>query len=184
MKKKPKVTVLTGGMVIKGNVIKNGLDTSRFVNLIICFKKPENMKIDGFQFLSNLFYIHEITFSEAIGILIHKFNYKPEDAKQIVKDWKSALQTKEIQRDEDSKKYENIVEDTNKEVVKQKGENYKIGEPDIIIISGFKKENINIVHVKDKGFEETCKNLDIQVIPTQKKDIEKENQIKKKLNRI
>lgn len=185
MKKKAKVTVLTSGMVLKGlNVVKNGLDTNRLVNLIVRFKSSQNFKIAGFQFPPDLFYIHKVSFGEAVGILINKFNYNPKEAILIVREWRDAFQTREITRDEISKSYEKIVENINNELVKQKGAGYKIGEQDITIIAGFKKENITLVHVKDKGFEETCKKLDIQVIPTPKRDIQKEEEIKKKLNRV
>ncbi len=54
-----------------------------------------------------------------------------------------------------------------------------MGDNDIIILAGFMKENINIVHVKDKGFEETCKKLKINVITSSKKDLKKENKLRK-----
>lgn len=173
---------LEGGFIIK-NVIKNGLDTSRLVNLIICFDSPQNFRIEGFQFPPNLFFIHEITFNEAVGILINEFNFDQKDAISKVRKWKEEFGTCEIKKDETSEEYEKIVEKTNEEVVKEKGEDYKIGDNDIMIIAGFLKEKVNIVHVKDMGFEETCKRLKINIIPTPEGDFEKEGEIKKKLTK-
>lgn len=163
-----------GSMIVK-NAIKNGLDTSRLVNLIICFDSPNDFKIKGFSFPPNLFYIHEISFDETVGILIEKFNFDQKQAISKVRKWKSAFGTPEIKRDSNSEEYERIVERTNEDIVKKKGESYRIGINDIIIIAGFLKEKINIVHVRDKGFEETCKTLKINVIETPKEDIKREN---------
>ena len=171
---------IQGGLIIK-NAIKNGLDTSRLVNLIICFDHPDNFKIKGFQFPPNLFFIHEISFNETVGILINEFKFDREKAISRVKEWRNEFRTTEIKRDEISKDYEKIVEKTNQEIVKEKGNNYKIGDNDIIIIAGFMKEKVNIVHVKDKGFEETCKRLGMNIIPTPKRDLEGEKEFKKSI---
>jgi hypothetical protein len=156
------------------NPIKNGLDTSRLVNLIICFNSPKDFKMKGFPFPPNLFFIHEISFSEAVGILINKFNFLKKDAISKVKEWRKEVGTNEIKRDKTSEHYELVVEEINRLVVKDKGDRYKIGENDVMIIAGFMKEGINMVHVKDKGFEETCKRLKMNVIPTPKEELEKE----------
>ena len=180
MKDKIEVFGYKGAFVIK-NAIKNGLDTSRLVNLIICFDNPDNFKIEGFPFPPNLFYIHEVTFNETVGILIEKFNFDEKEAINKVREWRKAFGSGEIKRDEISTKYESIVETTNNEIVKEKGEKYKIGNNDTIIIAGFLKEKINIVHTRDKGFEETCRKLNINIIPTPEKDSQKENKLRKKL---
>ena len=182
MKKNKKVVehiYAEGRITIKG-AIKNGLDTSRLVNLIICFGSPKNFRIEGFSFPPNLFYIHEISFDEAVGVLIRSFNFDKNKAISKVKEWKKEFKTCEIKRDNTSEEYERIVEKVNEDIVKNKGENYKIGISDIRIIAGFLKEKINIVHVKDKGFEETCKKLNMNVIETPKEYVEKEN--KKRTN--
>lgn len=182
IKKKIVENLYSEGKLILKNPIRNGLDTSRLVNLIICFDSPDEFKIEGFSFPPNLFYIHEVSFNEAVGILIEKFNFDQKNAITKVKEWKKEFGTLEIKRGGNSEEYEKIVNKTNQEVVRDKGNAYKIGHMDLIIIAGFLKEKINIVHVKDKGFEETCKKLDINVIETPKKDINKENEIKNKLN--
>lgn len=156
------------------------MDTSRLVNLIICFDSPKNFKIKGFAFPPNLFYIHEASFSEAVGILINKFKFSQREAIEKVKEWREEAGTEEIKRKEGDELYEGIIEETNRGIVKNKGDNYKIGDVDIIIIAGFLRENINIVHVRDKGFEETCKRLKMNVIPMPEEDIKKENNFKRR----
>ena len=183
-KKKVVEYLYAEGKLILKNPIKNGLDTSRLVNLIICFDSPEEFRIEGFSFPPNSFYIHEVSFNEAVGILIEKFNFDQKKAISKVKEWKKEFGTLEIKKDGNSEQYEKIVENTNEEVVREKGDDYKIGSSDIIIIAGFLKEKINIIYVRDKGFEETCKKLGLNVIETPKKDSNKENEIKKKLNKF
>jgi len=168
---------IKGKLIIK-NPIKNGLDTSRLVNLIICFGSPQNFKIKGFQFPPNLFFIHEISFSEAVGILINEFKFSKNDAVKKVRAWRGEFGTNEIKRDQTSEQYEEIVKKTNLQVIKEKGIRYEIGENDIMIIAGFMKEGVNIIHVKDKGFEETCKKLNLNVIPTSEEDFKKEKNLK------
>ncbi len=165
---------IKGSLIIKG-AVKNGLDTSRLVNIIICFDSPKDFKIKGFSFPPNLFYIHEISFSEAVGILINKFGISQKEAVKKVKEWREEAGTGEIKREEGDETYEKIVRDTNDKVVKEKGNKYQIGDNDVIIIAGFLKENINIIHARDKGFQETCKKLNMNVISTPEEDIKKEN---------
>ena len=73
-----------------------------------------------------------------------------------------------------------IVEETNKKVVdKNNNKMLEIGVPDVIIIAGFLRNNLNFVHSGDQGFLKTCEALRISSIPTPKRDIGKENEIKK-----
>ncbi|MBS3156602.1 hypothetical protein J4442_00315 [Candidatus Woesearchaeota archaeon] len=174
------VQTIKEARTIKGNIkikgaIKNGIDTSRLINLIVCFDSPENFKIKGFAFPPNLFYIHEVSFSEAVGILINNFKLEEKQAISKVKKWRDEAGTGEIKREKEDESYENLVKNTNDIIVKERGEKYKIGNLDIIIIAGFLRENINIVHARDKGFEETCKRLNINIIPTPKEEIKKED---------
>lgn len=162
--------------------IKNGLDSSRFINLIVCFDSPEEFRMVGYPCPPNLFHLHKISISEAYGILINEFNFSHEKAKLKIKKWLDEFQIKLIDPQE-LEEYENLVRSTNNEIVREKGENYRIGWQDIKIIASFIKEGINIVHVKDKGFEETCKRHNIEIIPTPKRDLKKERELKKRLNK-
>lgn len=178
-KEKVKVFV-SQGITITG-VIKNGLDTSRFVNMIVCFQEPSEFIVDGIPMPPNLFFINQITISETYGILLNEFGFTKLDAKQSIQKWIEGLNIQKIDRDDKTISYEPIVKKTNDEVVNKKGEKYRIGASDVIIIAGFLKERINIVHVKDKGFEETCKRLGMNIIQTPKIDFDKEKSIKENL---
>lgn len=172
--------VMKGNFIFKGKFIKNGLDSSRFINLILAFDSPENYKMKGYPCPPNLFYIHKLSISEAIGVIINKYQVK--NVKEKVKKWIEELQIGVIDHSE-IEYYEKIIIGANKIAVKQFGEDYKIGEIDIRIIASFIKEGINIVHVKDKGFEETCKLLNMNVIDTPKRDLEVEKKLKRKLTK-
>ena len=108
-KKKVVEYLYAEGKLILKNPIKNGLDTSRLVNLIICFDSPEEFRIEGFSFPPNSFYIHEVSFNEAVGILIEKFNFDQKKAISKVKEWKKEFGTLEIKKDGNSEQYEKIV---------------------------------------------------------------------------
>ena len=66
--------------------IKNGLDSSTMINLIVCFdSKFDEFRKRGFAFPPNLFYYHEISRSEVIGVLINEYNFTEEEAKESLK---------------------------------------------------------------------------------------------------
>ena len=173
-------TFASGGLIIKGNIIKNGIDTSRLLNMMLCSDNPGEYKIAGSPFPPNLFYIHKLSISECFGLLL-ELGFKKEEARNKIKRWIDGFSLSIIHRNDSYMDYEKIVEDTNSKVVNEKGDRFKMGENDIIILAGFLKETINIVHVKDKGFEETARRLGINVITTPLIDLEKEKKAKEKL---
>jgi len=182
--KKESVTCYSGfGTILIKNIIKRGMDSSKFINMIMCYPDPDKYRMEDCPVPPNIFFIHDITFSEALGVLINEFGIAEDDAKRRIKNWIEKYRIKRIKLDEVSEEYEKIVEEANMKVVQQFGMNYKIGEKDIKIIAGFLKESINIVHVKDKGFEKTCQMLGMNIIPTLKRDIEKEEKLKEKLRK-
>lgn len=179
MKGKADVNFFTakGHFILKG-MVKNGLDTSRLINLIVCFESPEEFRMEDFPVPPNLFFINDISFSEALGILIHYFNMSEKTAKRKILDWIDKFSLQRIRYDMVCESYEEVVRQANLKVVGKKNESYRIGESDVKIISGFLKEKVNIVHARDKGLEETCKELRLNVVPTPKKDIDKENSLR------
>lgn len=183
MKRKTDVKFLTmtGRFIGLRGIIKNGLDTSRLINLIICFESPEEFRMEDFPVPQNLFYINDLSFSEALGILIHEFDMSEKTAKRKILDWVDKFSLQRIRYDIICESYEEVVRQANLKVVGTKGESYRIGDSDIKIISGFLKEKVNIVHARDKGLEETCKELGLNVVPTPKKDTDKENSLKRSL---
>jgi predicted transcriptional regulator len=100
-------------------------------------------------------------------------------AKRKISDWIDKFKLQRIQCDTICESYEEVVRQANLKVVRTKGEDYRIGESDIKIISGFLKEKVNIVHARDKGLEETCKELGLNVVPTPKRDTDKENSLRR-----
>lgn len=172
---------LSGTAIFKG-FIKNGLDSTVLVNTVACFdSKFDEFRKRGFTFPPNLFYYHEISRPEVIGVLINKFNYTKDEA---ITSWNKLVQEfnlSKISRNESiDEPYEKLVEEANERVVKQENDtDLKIGEQDVIIIGGFLKNNVNFVHTGDKGFQKTCEELKLNVVPLLKRDIVKEKEIKK-----
>jgi hypothetical protein len=124
--------------------IKNGFDTSRIVNIIVAFDSNYDVfKKQGYTFPPHLFYYHELSRSEAIGVLINKFHFTKEEAAtsfdKLVKEFNLE---KIIRLNQD--KYEQIVQDANNIVCMNKAR-LRIGKQDIIIIAGFLREKVNFI---------------------------------------
>ncbi len=86
MKKKQKAVRYyssCGSGVLKG-FVKNGLDSSTIINMIstdpnfLYFKR-------GFPFPPNLFYFHEFSWPEVVGVLINKYDFSKDNAKAALK---------------------------------------------------------------------------------------------------
>lgn len=165
--------------------VKNGLDSSTLINLIVVFHAEfYEFRARGFTFPPNLFHYHTVSYSEVIGVLINKHGFSKEKAKESFEKLKKEFDLQEIKRIDSDEDYEKLVEDANKEVVRKEGNPYlKIGDLDIIIIGGFLREGINIVHSGDRGFLKTCKCLNINIAPMPERDMQKENELKKLLKK-
>lgn len=162
--------------------VKNGLDSSVMINIIVCFdSKFEEFRKMGFTFPPNLFHYHEISISEVIGVLINEFKFTKEEAKDSLKVLISEFNLEKIIRNElTDEAYEKIVGEANERVIKKENnEELRIGDQDIIIIGGFLKNKINFIHTGDKAFQKTCKELKLNVVPLPQRDINKEEEIKK-----
>ncbi len=182
--KEVKCYSLSGMANLKG-FIKNGLDSSTLINLIIVFDSEfKEFKNKGFTFPPNLFYYHEISRPETIGVLINRCNFSKKEAISAFDKMINQFGLRKIKRKESiDKDYELLVEDANERVFRtSKDSKLKIGIQDIIIIGGFMREKINLIHSGDRGFLKTCEELNLQIIPMPKRDIEKENEIKKWAN--
>ncbi|MEK6862537.1 MAG: hypothetical protein AABW57_00010 [Nanoarchaeota archaeon] len=168
-----KVYKTTGTFMLKG-VIKVGLDTSVIYDIITGLESKEYFKSKGYQFPKYLLYYHEASFNEVVGLLINKKKMGFEEAKKAMNQFIDDFNVEFIKRDDNSKEYEEIVRKVNEEVVKQYGEDCKIGPIDIIIIAGFLQNKMTSVEVRDKGFEKTCEKLDMNHFrfPTRDKIIE------------
>ena len=171
---------LSGIAKFKG-FVKNGLDSSTLIKIIVVFDSDfSEFKRRGFAFPPNLFYYHEISWPETIGILINKHKFTKEEAKNSLKKLIKQFNLQKIKRNAlTDESYETLVEEANQRVVdKYQNPNLRIGDQDIIIIGGFLRSKINFVHSGDKGFLKTCEELGLNTIPLPKKAAEKEKQIK------
>ena len=168
-----------GTTTLKG-FVKNGLDSSTLINLIVAFdSKTNELNQRGFAFPPHTFFYHKISRSEVIGVLINKHNFTQEEAYQSMNKLSSLLDLQIIERRDSDEVFERFVEEANEKVVKKsKNQRFKIGENDIIIIGGFISEKINFVHSDDEGFLKTCEELGINIVPTPKLYTQKEKDIK------
>ena len=173
-----KVYKSTGTFILKG-VVKVGLDSSVIYDIITEFESKEYFKSKGYQFPKYLLHYHEASFNEVVGLLINEKKMSFEDAKKAMKQFIDDFNVECIKRDDKSKEYEEIVKKANEEVVKEYGEDYRIGDVDIKILAGFLQNKMTSVEVRDRGFEKTCERLDMNYFkfPTRNKIIE--NRLKK-----
>ncbi len=170
---------LSGMVKLKG-FIKNGLDSSTLINLIVVFdSKTNELSERGFTFPPHTFFYHKVSRSEVIGVIINKHNFTPEEAYESFNKLVSQLDLIMIERRDSDEMFEKLVEEANNKVVrKSDNPRLKIGEKDIVIIGGFLREKVNFVHSDDEGFLKTCEELGINVIPTPTMHSQKEKDIK------
>jgi len=168
------------GMVKLKGFIKNGLDTSTIINVIVSFDSEfEEFSQRGFTFPPNLFFYHEVSWSETMGVLINEHKFTKEEAVTALQKLIAKFNIQKIVRFDSDELFEKLVEEANQRAV-QKFNNprLKIGDNDIIIIGGFLREKINFVRSGDKGFLKTCEELGINIVPLPERDFAKEKEIK------
>ncbi len=161
--------------------VRNGIDSSTLINLAAVFDSEyEEFKDRGFTFPPNLFFYHEISRSEVIGVLIHNFKFTKEEAIAAFEKLVTTFNLEKIGFNKEiDKQYQKIVEEANGQVVnKTQNQSLKIGLQDIIIIAGFLRAKVNVVHSGDQGFLKTCEVLGLNLIPLQEQDIQKEKVLK------
>ncbi|MBS3136496.1 hypothetical protein J4401_06080 [Candidatus Woesearchaeota archaeon] len=182
-KKKQEVNVFSlSSMATFKGFIKNGLDSSTLINIIVCFDSNfDEYRKRGFTFTSNFFYYHEISRSEVIGVLINKHNFQVDEAKNSFnKLEKEFNMTKIIRNDATDASYEQIAREANDRVIKtENNPKLRICDQDIIIIGGFLRDTVNFVHTGDVAFQKTCTELKLNLVPLPERDIKKEEEIKK-----
>src|SRR3989338_5928160 len=185
-KKEKGVEIYTAGGTIKlKGFVKNGLDSSTLINLIVVFdSKTNELSQRGFTFPPHTFFYHKVSRAEVIGILINKHNFIPDEAYESFNRLISQVDLRIIERRDSDEMFEKLTEEANAKVV-QKSNNprLKIGEKDIVIIGGFLREKVNFVHSDDEGFLKTCEELEINVIPTPTLHSQKEKDIKSWMNK-
>lgn len=169
-----------GGMAELKGFVKNGLDSSTLINLVVVFDSEANdLKQRGFIFPPHTFYYHKVSKAEVIGVLINKHNLTPEEAYQSLNKLVLQLNLNMIDRRDSDELFEMLAEEANEKVIqKSNNSRLKIGEKDIIIIGGFLREKVNFAHSDDEGFLKTCEELGINIIPTPTVHSQKEKDIK------
>ena len=170
---------MTGMVRLKG-FMKNGLDTSTIINTIVNFDSEfQEFRQRGFTFPPHLFFYHELSLPETIGVLINEHKFTKEEAIDGLKKLISTFNLQKIVRFDSDEFFEKLVKDVNQKVVeKYKNQRLKIGENDVTIIGGFLREKIAFIHSGDKGFLKTCEEMGLNVIPLPERDFQKEKEIK------
>lgn len=170
--------VLSGQLSIKG-IVKNGLDSSTLINIIVAFAGDFNQFKKGhFAFPPNLFYYHEISVSEVIGVLINQYHFTKIEAKEAWQNLCNTFLLEKITRESDNLLEQHVQTYNQRVVEKTQNQRFHIGPNDVIIIAGFLAEGITIVHSGDTGFLKTCEELGLNIIPLAKSDRIKETEIK------
>ena len=166
--------------------VRNGFDSSTLINLIVVFDSEfEEFRQRGFTFPPHLFFYHEISRPEVIGVLTNRHKLTKEEAISSFEKLVSTFNLQKITRNcELDEQFERIVEEANSRVVlKLNNPHLKIGDNDIIIIAGFLKSKINVVHSGDEGFLKTCEELAMNTIPLSQLDVAKEEKLKEWLKK-
>lgn len=147
--------------ILKGNVLvgdfftKYGLDTNVLVDLVLYPNAKEYFQQRGYSFHGKFLCTLSQCIGETKGILINKYGYSQEKA------------DKEINRILEEfmiEKLLNIVIGDDIKIVEEIGQKYGLNDEDIPIIYEFWKLKVNIVVVRDKAFENTCRELNINAI--------------------
>ena len=93
---------------------------------------------------------HEASFNEVVGLLINEKKMSFEDAKKAMKQFIDEFNVECIKRDDKSKEYEEIVKKANEEVVKEYGEDYRIGDVDIKV-NGALNRKLKVIIIPEEN---------------------------------
>lgn len=150
-----KMLVLSSSGVIGEMFTKWGLDTNVLVDLILYPKAVDYFKKRGYSFPGKFLCTLCQCIGECKGVLINYYGYSEEKA------------NKEINRILEEfmiEKSSAVVVENDIKMVEEIGKKHGLNDEDVPIIYGFWKLKINIVVVRDVAFENTCKELNINVI--------------------
>lgn len=150
-----KSIVLSSNDVIGEMFTKYGLDTNVLVDLILYPKAKEYFQKRGYSFPDKFLYTLGQCIGECKGVLINYYGYSEKKA------------DKEIDRILEEfmiEKSPSVVIEDDIEIVEGIGKKHGLNDEDVPIIYGFWKLKINIVVVRDVAFENTCKEININVI--------------------
>jgi len=147
-------------MILKGSVIgdlftKYGLDANVLVDLVLYPQAKEYFEGRGYSFPRKFLCTLPQCIGECKGVLINRYDYSEEKANSTIN---------RIMEEFLVEKLPNVVIDDDVSVVEEIGQEYGSNEEDVPIIYGFWKLKVNIIVVRDNAFENTCKELNINVV--------------------
>ena len=147
-------------MILKGSVIgdlftKYGLDANVLVDLVLYLKAKEYFMKRGYSFPGKFLCTLSQCIGECKGVLINRYSYSEE---------KANTQINKIMEEFLIEKLPNVVIEDDVSIVEEIGQKYGLNEEDVPIIYGFWKLKVNIIVVRDNAFENTCKELNINVV--------------------
>lgn len=147
-------------IILKGSVIgdlftKYGLDTNVLVDLVLYPQAKEYFEKRGYSFPEKFLCTLPQCIGECKGVLINRYGYSQEKANTYID---NIMETFLIE------KLPNIIVEEDVSVVEEIGKKYGLNNEDVPIIYAFWKLKVNIIVVRDNAFENTCKELSINVI--------------------
>lgn len=145
---------------MKGGVIgdlftKYGLDANVLIDLVLYPKAKEYFETRGYSFPGKFLCILPQCIGECKGVLINRYGYSEEKANKEIN---------KIMEDFLIEKLPGVIIEDDISVVEEIGQNCGLNTGDVPIIYGFWKLKVNIVVVRDNAFENTCKELNINVV--------------------
>ncbi len=147
--------VLSSSGVIGELFTKYGLDANVLVDLVLYQKARDYFQMRGYSFPDKFLCTLHQCIGEAKGVLINKYGFSEMKANQ---------ELDRIIQEFMIEKSPAVVVEEDIGVVEEIGQKYGLNDEDVPIIYGFWKLKINIVVVRDNAFEDTCKELNINVI--------------------
>ncbi|PIN74541.1 hypothetical protein COV18_06585 [Candidatus Woesearchaeota archaeon CG10_big_fil_rev_8_21_14_0_10_37_12] len=134
---------------------KCGIDTNVLVDLILYPSSKEYFEQRGYSFPDKCLCITRQVLGETKGVLIHKYGFSEEKADKEIKAILDLFFIEILP-------YVSVYDDI--EEVERIGKKYSLNEEDIRIIYSFWKCNLKLVIVRDRAFEKTCEELNIQTV--------------------
>jgi len=147
-------------MILKGSVIgdlftKYGLDANVLVDLVLYPKAKEYFEKRGYSFPEKFLCTLSQCIGECKGVLINRYGYSKQ---------KADTEIDKIREDFLIEKLPNVIIEEDISIVEEIGQKYELNPEDVPIIYGFWKLKVNIIVVRDYAFENTCKELNLNVV--------------------
>ncbi len=145
-----------GKISLKGVKSLICIDSSVLIDIALYEDSLNYFKKYGFQFPRDLFCVVTNSIGETKGVLINKYNKEPSWVNSRINFLLDEFYIQKLLYDESFHEEYDII--------KKIGDKHGLNEEDIPIILTLWKHEISIVIARDKAFENTCKELGIDVI--------------------